>query len=138
MFSEKKTKKTFTEGVNEQNKISQGTIIKGDIEAKGGFRIEGKLIGTLKTSGKVVVGKTGFIEGELICENADFEGKFDGTLQVNALLSLKASAQIEGEVSVGKLAIEPGADFNATCVMKGNVKNLKHEQAKERKQKKQA
>lgn len=135
MFSEKRTKKTSTEGVNEQNKISQGTVINGNIEAKGGFRIEGKLEGTLKTSGKVVVGKTGVIDGELICENADFEGKFNGKLEVNALLSLKATAQIEGEVIAGKLAIEPGADFNATCNMKGGVKNLNHERGKGEKNK---
>ena len=50
-------------------------------------------------------------------------------------LSLKSSAHIEGEVQIGKLAVEPGATFNAVCSMKGAIKELvndnqKNQQAK--------
>jgi len=71
-----------------------------------------------------VVGKTGYIDGEIECENADFEGKFTGKLVVKDTLSLKSTAHIEGEVVTGKLTVEPGATFNATCSMKGAVKTL--------------
>ena len=47
----------------------------------------------------------------------DIEGKFNGELLVSDLLSLKANAVIEGTVSVAKLAVEPGATFNASCTM---------------------
>lgn len=122
MFSEKKAN-SATE-TKEQNRISAGTVITGDIEAKGGFRIEGTLKGTLKTTGKVVISKGGFLNGDLNCENADFEGNFSGKLIVNETLALRSSSVIEGEVTAGKLAIEPGAAFNATCKMKGSVKSL--------------
>ena len=107
-----------------QNKISEGTKIVGDIISEGGFRVEGTIEGTFKTSGKVVVGSTGFIQGTLECSDADFEGKFSGNLLVTGTLSLKPTAHIEGDVSVGKLAVEPGATFNASCVMKGGVKSI--------------
>ncbi|WP_103069015.1 bactofilin family protein [Aquimarina sediminis] len=107
-----------------QNKISEGTKIVGDIVSEGGFRIEGIIEGTFKTTGKVVVGKSGFIQGTLECSDADFEGKFSGNLIVSNTLSLKPTAHIEGEVTVGKLAVEPGANFNASCSMKGGVKSL--------------
>jgi len=78
------------------------------------------------------VGKTGTINGSLEGENADFEGKFSGKLKLSGTLSLKSSAHIEGEVEVGKLAVEPGATFNAVCSMKGAVKELnKGEQQRE-------
>lgn len=125
MFSEnKKSRKETSNPSKEQNKISQGTILKGDIEAQGGFRIEGILEGTLTTTGKVVIGKSGSVKGEMKCENADIEGDFSGKLKVNNTLLLKSTAQIDGEVITGKLSIEPGADFNATCAMKSSVKNL--------------
>ena len=114
----------------EQNKISQGTKIVGDIVAKGAFRIEGTVEGTVTTPGKVVVGKSGFISGTLTCENADFEGKFSGELDIADTLTLRSSSHIEGEVLVGKLAVEPGATFNASCAMKGNVKSLKNDDDK--------
>jgi cytoskeletal protein CcmA (bactofilin family) len=127
MFSNKDKSKPTSEFSKEQNRISAGTIITGDIQAKGGFRIEGTLKGTLKTAGKVVISKGGFINGNLNCQDADFEGKFSGKLIVEQTLTLRATAVIEGEVIAGKLAIEPGAAFNASCEMKGAVKSLKKE-----------
>ncbi|MBT8182982.1 MAG: polymer-forming cytoskeletal protein, partial [Eudoraea sp.] len=77
--------------------------------------------GNVKTSGKVVIGKDGYIHGKVECVNADIEGSFNGELQVSNLLALKASAVIEGTVTVAKLAVEPGATFNASCTMKGKA-----------------
>lgn len=101
------------------NRIEKNTKIKGDIISEADFRIDGKLDGNVKTSGKVVIGKDGYIHGKVQCVNADIEGSFNGELNVSELLSLKASAVIEGNVSVTKLAVEPGATFNASCTMKG-------------------
>jgi len=124
MFSDTKKPKDTIDYSKNQNKISEGTKIVGDIVSKGGFRIEGIIEGNVNTDGRVVVGKTGGIIGTLVCENADFEGTFSGKMTIKDTLSLKSSAQIEGEVVIGKLAVEPGANFNATCSMKGNLKSI--------------
>ncbi|SDR93022.1 bactofilin family protein [Christiangramia echinicola] len=129
MFSEPKKSKS-TSNQNEQNRISAGTIIKGEISGKGCFRIEGTLDGSLKTTGKVVISKGGLITGTLECENADVEGSFKGKLFVKDVLALRSLANIEGEVVAGKLSIEPGAVFNATCEMNGGVKPLTKENEK--------
>ena len=121
MFSDKKEKNVVEPGTG-QNRINEGTNIKGDIHSKGFFRIDGNIEGNVSTPSKVVLGKTGFIKGTLSCENADIEGKFEGNLHVSGILSLRSTAQIEGEVIAGKLAVEPGATFNATCSMKGSIK----------------
>ena len=124
MFSEKKDKPT-QDPSGGQNRINEGTTLQGDISSKGFFRIDGTIKGNVKTPSKVVLGKTGFIHGTLTCENADIEGKFEGNLDVSGTLSLKSTAVIEGEVVAGKLAVEPGATFNASCVMKGSQKETK-------------
>lgn len=132
MFSDNKKGKMTTDNTSQQNIIAQGTTIVGDITSKGAFRIDGTIQGTLKTPGKIVVGKSGLINGTLEGANADFEGKFSGKLKLSGTLTLKSSAHIEGEVEVGKLAVEPGATFNAVCSMKGTVKELnKDEQQRE-------
>ncbi len=105
-----------------QNRINEGTELKGDIVSSGFFRIDGKVEGSISNPSKIVLGKTGVIIGKLTCENADIEGKFEGNLDVSGTLTLKSSAHIEGEVVVGKLAVEPGATFNASCLMKGSEK----------------
>jgi cytoskeletal protein CcmA (bactofilin family) len=124
MFSDNKKGRDSLDASTQQNRIAQGTTIVGDIVSEGGFRIDGTIQGTLKTPGKIVVGKSGMINGTLEGTNADFEGRFSGKLKLSGVLSLKSSAFIEGEVQVGKLAVEPGATFNAICSMKGAVKEL--------------
>lgn len=101
------------------NRIGKNTKIKGDIVSEADFRIDGKLDGNVKTSGKVVIGLEGYIHGKVECVQADIEGNFNGELIVQDLLSLKSTAVIEGVVSVAKLAVEPGATFNASCTMRG-------------------
>lgn len=128
MFSDnKKANKKKPDYSKEQNKLAKGTVFTGDIQSEGSFRIEGQLKGTLKTPGKIVVGETGFIDGEIECGHADFEGKFKGKMTIKENLTLKATANIQGEVSTGKLSIEPGATLNGSCSMNGSVKSLKDE-----------
>jgi cytoskeletal protein CcmA (bactofilin family) len=125
MFSETKKPKSYQAGLSQQNMIAHGTIFEGDLKSEGDFRIEGSVKGTLITNGKVVIGSTGAVDGNLSCNNADIEGQVTGKLSVSDTLSLRASARVEGEVQTGKLAVEPGATFNAHCQMKVSVKELK-------------
>ncbi len=135
MFKDKKNNPT-EDLRKEQNKIAQGTTFKGEIFSQGSFRIEGTVEGSLTTKGKVVIGETGFVKGNIDCQYADIEGKFSGSMKVNATLSLKAKSHVEGEVVTEKLAVEPGAIFNATCAMKG-VKKLNETTSEKEKSKKE-
>ena len=119
-----KNPKSYTDLLGKTNRIVEGTTIKGDIISEADFRLDGELIGNFLSKGKIVIGPAGKIIGDIVCKNADIEGKFDGKIEVFEILNVKAKAKIKGEVIVGKLSVEPGAEFSATCVMKANVKNL--------------
>lgn len=106
---------------NTVNLLGNGTTIKGDIQSDGDFRIDGKLIGSIVSKGKVVVGTTGNVEGEVKCKNADISGKLKAQLNVEQLTSLKSTSEFSGDIKTGKLAIEPGAKFSGTCDMEGNA-----------------
>ena len=99
------------------NLIGSGTVIKGDVKSNGDIRIDGTLIGSVNSKGKLVVGSTGNIEGEIVCQNADFSGIIKAQVTVSELLSLKATAKLTGDVITNKLSIEPGAVFSCTCSM---------------------
>jgi cytoskeletal protein CcmA (bactofilin family) len=118
---EKKTK-SYTEFLGKTNRIVEGTIIKGDIISQADFRLDGELTGNFQTKGKIVIGPAGSVTGDIICKNADIEGKFKGKIQVLEILNVKNKASIYGEVICGKLSVEPGADFSASCMMKTNLK----------------
>jgi cytoskeletal protein CcmA (bactofilin family) len=129
MFSNKeKTQKTK---VMEINVVAKNTAIIGDIISEGDFRIDGTLEGNIKTKGRVIIGIDGSVKGKIDAVNSDIEGKFSGELLVQETLTIKATAIISGDVVIGKLSVEPGATFNASCSMKGAIKELnQNEQSK--------
>ncbi|WP_299619641.1 polymer-forming cytoskeletal protein [uncultured Tenacibaculum sp.] len=138
MFSNKNKKDNTVERKStSRNVIGKGTRITGDFISEGDFRIDGTLEGTLKTNGRVIIGQEGYINGTVDCNNADVEGKFSGEFNVANILTAKSTANITGNVNVGQISTEPGAAFNATCNMKGAVKELgsKESDAKKDKQK---
>jgi cytoskeletal protein CcmA (bactofilin family) len=99
------------------NIIGIGTKITGDVNSNGDIRVDGSLTGKLITKGKVVIGETGKVKGEINCKNSDVEGSIEGKITVSQLLSLKAKAKIQGDIIATKLAIEPGCQFSGNCDM---------------------
>ena len=110
---------------SESNKIDiieKSTKIVGEITSKADFRIDGCVEGKIVTSGKVVIGEEGSVIGRIDCSNSDIAGTIDGVIDVSGILSLKSSAKLKGEVLVGKLAVESGANVDANISMKGSKK----------------
>ncbi len=99
------------------NLISNGTEITGDIKSQGDIRVDGVLIGNLSTKGKVVIGNTGKVKGEVLCKNSEVSGEVHGKINVSQLLTLKISSRINGDIITDKLSIEPGARFTGNCNM---------------------
>jgi len=125
MFSKTNNSK-LTDG-SSVNLIAAGTTITGDVKTEGDFRIDGTLHGTLIVKGKLVVGSHGHIQGEVECQNADVSGEVKGKINVTELLALRSTAKINGEISTGKISIEPDAQFTGNCNMGGGVvKNIQH------------
>jgi len=118
-----KSQKSYTDLLGKTNRIVEGTTINGNILSNSDFRLDGELIGNFNCKGKIVIGPAGSVKGDIICKNADIEGRFEGKIQVSEILNVKSKASIHGEVICGKLSVEPGADFSASCLMRPNIKN---------------
>jgi len=123
-LSSKKTTKNGDSEFGAHNQIAVGTEIQGDIKTDGVLRIDGSLTGSIQSTGKLVVGPSGSVEGTIVCNSANISGEVKGKITVKEQLTLQASAKLHGEVATGKLAIEPGAVFSGSCSMGGIVKDL--------------
>jgi cytoskeletal protein CcmA (bactofilin family) len=99
------------------NHICHGTEIVGSINASGDMRIDGILEGNLTSKGRVVIGESGRIKGDLTCKNVDVWGSFEGKVTASESTNFKAMAVIIGEIKTVKLYIEAGAKFNGSCTM---------------------
>jgi cytoskeletal protein CcmA (bactofilin family) len=124
--SKKKTEETSSNGSrpvlpsgdNALNSLVRGTVTEGNVIAENDIRVDGIIKGNLKCAARVIIGPSGFVDGEINCQNAMIEGKFTGILNVVELLNVKETADITGDVTTGKLTISAGAIFNVTCNMK--------------------
>jgi cytoskeletal protein CcmA (bactofilin family) len=125
MLTTKEQKRVAEEISNSSNTIGKGTFLEGNIETHGNIRVEGKVVGNVKSKSKVALGNSSNVQGNIIAQNADIEGEVRGRLEVSELLVLKATAVINGDIVTGKLVVEPGAVFNGTCKMGAAVKDIK-------------
>ncbi len=119
-------KNTAPEGMQTSNRILSGTTFKGEIDSEGDLRIDGTHEGTVRIRGKLVVGEKGRVKGEVFCTNATVSGLIIGKIEVGELLSLQASAKLEGDIITNRLSIEPGAEFTGKCSMGAVVREIKN------------
>ncbi len=101
--------------------IGTGTVIHGEISSQSDIRIDGKLVGHVKCSAKVVIGADGEVEGNITAHQADITGKVNGNIQVKDLLNLRSNANIQGDVMAGKISMEPTVQFNGKCNMQATT-----------------
>jgi cytoskeletal protein CcmA (bactofilin family) len=99
------------------NLISSTTVVTGNIKTESDIRIDGILMGNLSTTGRLIIGSGGKIEGDIKCRSAEIEGAILGKVFVDELLSLKSNCSLTGDITTMQLYIEPGAIFQGTCKM---------------------
>ena len=106
---------TNSVNANSVSRISAGTVIKGEIQSPYDIRIDGTFEGKIMTKGRVVIGESAVIKGDIICENIDLWGKVEGELFVKDTLALKEGCKMNGNINISRLSVELGAIFNGTC-----------------------
>ena len=112
---------SYSQSGNAATLISAGTTLKGDISSNGDLRIDGTVLGNVKTSAKIIIGSTGVVEGDIAGNQADVTGKVNGNIRATELLQLRGECVVSGNIYAGKLQVEPSATFNGQCHMGANV-----------------
>jgi cytoskeletal protein CcmA (bactofilin family) len=95
--------------------IGADAQFKGELTFQGGVRIDGQLEGSIQTSGKVLVAKTGRLKAEIKAGQVVIEGHIDGNVNADDRVEIRASATLRGDVRAGKLTIAEGATWSGRC-----------------------
>ncbi len=109
--------KNETVNVNNISRISVGTDCSGTVHSKYDLRIDGSFEGELHSKGRIVVGETAVIKGDIVCENIDLWGKIEGRVYVKDTLGMKAGCSLTGSIFTRRFMVELGSEFNGTCKM---------------------
>ena len=123
MFNKERPSQTDRSAPNSATLISAGTTLNGDLSSENDLRIDGTILGNVRSSAKIILGATGKVEGNIEGQQADITGKVIGNITIKELLQLKGSCNVQGNICADKLQIEPTATFNGQCSM-GTVASI--------------
>ena len=105
-------------------------ILSNDVEIKGKLRfsrdlfIDGRIEGEVNSEGDLTVGENAQIIGDIKTRSVVVFGKVQGNITVTDRCELKQKAELNGDITASKLAIEEGAVFlGASTVGGGEGKN---------------
>lgn len=116
MFNkEKPTTEKFLS--NSATLISAGTKLKGDVRSENDLRIDGTIKGNVSSSAKIIVGPTGFVEGNIDGAQADITGKVQGHIMAKEMVQLRDQSNVQGNITTVSLQIDIGAVFNGQSIM---------------------
>lgn len=97
--------------------IGKGAIIEGNLTLQHSLRIDGKLIGNVKSTDSIIIGKDGEVEGEVEVKNAVIGGKIKGKIVASGKVTLETTSVFNGQLKANKLVIDEGSIFDGTSQM---------------------
>ncbi len=102
--------------------LDAGSHIQGDLVFEDTFRVDGKLTGTVKSDGDLVVGEEGVIEAEVAVGRLFVSGTLRGEVQATRRIELASSARVEATLTSPTMVIEEGAKMDGRCITGGGTR----------------
>jgi cytoskeletal protein CcmA (bactofilin family) len=95
--------------------LGKDASFNGEIETVGGIRIDGRLNGSVKTSGDVIIGEGACIEAKISGHNVLIAGEVRGQVEASGKMELTLTGKLFGNLRATKIYVEEGAIFQGEC-----------------------
>ena len=91
-----------------------GTSSRGSISGAGDLQIDGQIKGDIRV-GRLIIGETGAVEGNVSADYIEVRGRIVGTTS-GKQVKLVSTAYVDGDITAEQLSIDIGAYFQGRCV----------------------
>jgi cytoskeletal protein CcmA (bactofilin family) len=98
--------------------IGAATSFNGDLQAEGTLRIEGRVEGSVTTTGNVIVGPTARVTASICGQNILVAGVVQGNITAAQRLEIIATGKVSGDITARVLLIEEGGLFSGHSTMR--------------------
>ncbi len=92
------------------------------MNVNGLLKIDGSIDGDIVCEDDVILGESGHINGNTICNNAYINGIIHGNISCKSTLTIESCGKVKGDISVKKLVISEGGILDGKCTMIGYEK----------------
>lgn len=99
--------------------IGAGSAVDGDLDVEGMLRIDGDLHGSVRVTGKIVVGSLGRVEASIRARSAIIGGLVKGDVYVSEQLRLLAGGVIVGNVYAPRIEVEENTTIHGYIEVNG-------------------
>lgn len=97
--------------------LGAGMTVTGDVSGEGELRIEGRVEGSVRTDGRVIVETSGEVVGDIEAKEVIASGKVSGTIKSSGAVRLESGCQVEADVEGVTISLEEGGIVNGTLKM---------------------
>ena len=115
--------------------IGSGSTVKGDFTHRGNMLLSGHLVGDIhqveESAGSnegytSVVGKSGFLEGNIHSAHAIIIGRIEGSVYAKGRVEIYPGAIVNGDVTYSQINVHPDAKVNGNlkCLLSDLADNL--------------
>ena len=102
--------------------IGVNSVVEGTLNIQNSLRVNGKVIGKLKTTGSLTIGNQGYVEGSIKASSVVIGGKVKGTIISSNKVILESSSVFIGDLQTPSLSISEGSVFDGKCSMDEEAK----------------
>jgi cytoskeletal protein CcmA (bactofilin family) len=95
--------------------IGEGTRFKGEFDLNGLLRIDGDFSGTIRTRGKVLVGRNGRAECTMHAGTVVIGGVVKGEITSTEKVIVLSTGLVLGSVTTPRLIVEEGVILDGAC-----------------------
>lgn len=108
--------------------VAVGMHITGELDTNGVIKVEGKVTGSLRAEGQVLVAKGGLVEGDIFTREAIVGGQVRGAIYADERVEVQANSKIDGDVTTQRIQVQEGGEVNGFIKM-GNPNALSRKSA---------
>jgi|HigsolmetaAR203D_1030402.scaffolds.fasta_scaffold00611_26 cytoskeletal protein CcmA (bactofilin family) len=97
--------------------IGEDSVVEGGITSKGGLRIDGRVLGDIRTEGDLMIGEKGAVSSNIYARSVYVAGTVEGTITTSQTLSITKTGKVTGTIRVSALEIAEGGIFQGESHM---------------------
>ncbi|HUO86577.1 MAG TPA: polymer-forming cytoskeletal protein [Thermoanaerobaculia bacterium] len=97
--------------------LDRGSRLSGELHFDSSFRIDGRFEGKISSSGRLIVGESGEVEGDIHVRHVAVSGQLRGTVKADEQIHIAAGGRVAADLETPSLLIEDGAQFDGRCSM---------------------
>ncbi|MDR1961026.1 MAG: polymer-forming cytoskeletal protein [Gracilibacteraceae bacterium] len=102
---------TVTQTSKDPSFIAHDCFIEGVLQSNGDLRIDGRVTGTIRVAGSLVLNNTAYVSADIFAKNVKIAGELRGNISAEELAELTATARVFGDIMAGAFKVERGARF---------------------------